>query len=414
VRAFKAVVTVPALRQDADQMLGFKARQMHARSRGANLGHRSQFGTGARMPVHQAAQHACSRGLGYGGGDARDRGIGQFSVHSLIVIEVKIHRQGHYAGMEPKDPIDAVTHRDPYPYYARLLAGPQLHFDAGLGLWIAARVAVVSEVLASPACRVRPATEPVPAAISGSTAGAVFGHLVRMNDGARHDGPKRALERALASLSAADVYMRARRIARLGLPTTTGFRTLSAWVFDTPVSVVADLLGFAEEEWPMVAAWTREFVACMSTLSTPEQVTAASAAASLLRSRMQCLLRAASAHNGSLLEQVRVHAHAEGWADGTAIIANLIGLLSQTCEATAGLIGNAIVALAADRRRASQGGRMGSTGTRDQPIRLAGPKHAPVRGRKDSHRRNRTGAGFHDTARSGRCQPRSERQLLPT
>jgi cytochrome P450 len=252
--------------------------------------------------------------------------------------------------MKPKDPIEAVTHRDPYPYYEHLLAGPQLHFDAGLGLWIAARAAVVSEVLASPACRVRPVTEPVPAAISGSTAGAVFGHLVRMNDGARHDGPKRALERALAALSAADVDMRARRIARLGLPTTAGSRTLSTWVFDTPVSVVADLLGFAEAEWPTLAAWTREFVACTSTLSTPDQLVAASAAASLLQSRMQCLLRAASAHSGSLLEQVRVHAHAEGWADGTAIIANLVGLLSQTCEATAGLIGNAIVALATHSR----------------------------------------------------------------
>jgi cytochrome P450 len=252
--------------------------------------------------------------------------------------------------MEPKNPIDAVTHRDPYPYYERLLAGPPLHFDDGLGLWVAARAAVVSEVLASPACHVRPTAEPVPAAISGLTAGVIFSHLIRMNDGVRHDGPKRALERALAALPAADVDLRARRIARLGVPTMADSRTMSTWMFDTPVSVVAHLLGFAEEEWSMVAAWTREFVACMSTLSTPEQLATASTAASLLQSRMQCLLQAASPHSGSLLEQVRAHAHAEGWADGTAIVANLVGLLSQTCEATAGLIGNAIVALATHSR----------------------------------------------------------------
>ena len=39
---------------------------------------------------------------------------------------------------------------------------------------------------------------------------------------------------------------------------------------------------------------------------------------------------------------------ATAWGDHYALIANLIGLLSQTCEATAGVIGNNIVAL---RRR---------------------------------------------------------------
>jgi hypothetical protein len=36
--------------------------------------------------------------------------------------------------MEPTNPIKAVTHRDPYPYYARLLAGPPLYFDEELRL----------------------------------------------------------------------------------------------------------------------------------------------------------------------------------------------------------------------------------------------------------------------------------------
>ncbi|WP_371264270.1 hypothetical protein [Pseudomonas lundensis] len=36
---------------------------------------------------------------------------------------------------------------------------------------------------------------------------------------------------------------------------------------------------------------------------------------------------------------------AVAWGDHDALIVNLIGLLSQTCEATAGLIGNTLIAL---------------------------------------------------------------------
>ena len=73
--------------------------------------------------------------------------------------------------MEPKNPIDAITHNDPYPYYDRLLAGPPLQCDDGLRLWIASWAATVSEVLASPACRVRPRNEPVPVSIIGCPPG---------------------------------------------------------------------------------------------------------------------------------------------------------------------------------------------------------------------------------------------------
>jgi hypothetical protein len=37
----------------------------------------------------------------------------------------------------PTDPIAAVTHPDPYPYYARLVAESPLYRDDALGLWVA-------------------------------------------------------------------------------------------------------------------------------------------------------------------------------------------------------------------------------------------------------------------------------------
>lgn len=248
--------------------------------------------------------------------------------------------------MEPKNPIEAVTHRDPYPYYARLLAGPPLRYDNELGLWIAAHAATVSEILSSATCRVRPTTEAVPAKISGSAAGDIFKSLIRMNDGARHDQPKLALAQGLASLDLADVEARTQCIARRSAPIATDSTALSDWILRTPVTVVADLLGFADDAQASVATWTREFAACLSPLSTASQLAAASTAASLLQSRMRCLMESTQPKSGSLLAKVRAQADTLGWTDSNAVIANLVGLLSQAYEATSGLIGNAVIALA--------------------------------------------------------------------
>jgi hypothetical protein len=86
----------------------------------------------------------------------------------------------------PSDPIAAVTHRDPYPYCGELVALRPIARDERLGLWIACSAGAVADVLASDLCRVRPLAEPLPKALLGSTAGLIFEHLVRMNDGAKH------------------------------------------------------------------------------------------------------------------------------------------------------------------------------------------------------------------------------------
>jgi len=248
--------------------------------------------------------------------------------------------------MDPKNPIDAVTHRDPYPYYEHLLSAPALQYDDCLQAWIASRAAIVSEVFSSTACRVRPKNQPVPASLAGLPAGEIFGELIRMNDGAKHDRPKLALERALGSVAGAHVIARTQSIARQTVSSLADTQALSTWIFDTPLSVTADLLGFADDERAAVVSWTREFVACFSPSAATEQIAAGSEAASLLRSRMQSLLQSTPRQNGSLLARVREQAEAVGWSDSAAIIANLVGTLTQTCEATAGLIGNAIVAIA--------------------------------------------------------------------
>ena len=87
---------------------------------------------------------------------------------------------------QPEHAVAAVTHPDPYPYYAELVAKRPFQRDGTLGFWVAASAAAVTAVLTSELCRVRPVSEPVPKALVGTAAGDVFGRMVRMNDGAYH------------------------------------------------------------------------------------------------------------------------------------------------------------------------------------------------------------------------------------
>lgn len=227
-------------------------------------------------------------------------------------------------------PLEAATHADPYAYYADLRSHEDLPFDAGLGLWIASRAQTVEAVLAHPDCRVRPAHEPVPAAIAQRAAGQVFARLMRMNEGAAHRCPRAIVEPALAAVNAQHV---AGVVTQLG----AGMHNPDDWMFTVPVSVVAQLLGVPREQLNTVAALTRDFVACLSPLSTATQLHDADRGASQLRQLLSGVLEATG-----MLAQIRKG----DWADAEVLDANLIGLLSQTCEATAGLIGNTLVLLA--------------------------------------------------------------------
>jgi len=197
-------------------------------------------------------------------------------------------------------------------------------------------------VLANPQCRVRPVEQPVPPAIVDTPAGDVFAQLIRMNDGARHAAPRRVLQRVLGGIDADAARTRARRLA--GTPPRDA-AAVSAWLFELPIACVADRLGFAEADLPAIAAAVRAFAACLSPLASATRLQAASVAATTLLERMDRLLQSSAARAGSLLSTVQQEASEAGWDDRRALIANLVGLLSQTCDATAGWLGNCLVAL---------------------------------------------------------------------
>ena len=227
----------------------------------------------------------------------------------------------------PSDPIAAVTHPDPYPYYAELVAEPPLHRDAGLGLWIAASAPAVTAALSSDLARVRPPAEPVPRGLLGSPAGEIFRHLVRMNDGATHLRLKPGVSARLAMLDLARVGEQAGTWARHladEIDPATHDERIADFVFRLPVYTVAALLGVAPDGLGPATARVGDFVQCLAPAATPEQLERGKAAAGELTSLFCTLLRREALD---------------------ATVANTIGYLSQAYEATAGLIGNTLVAL---------------------------------------------------------------------
>lgn len=238
-------------------------------------------------------------------------------------------------------PFEAPTHGDPYGYYATLRQHKDLFFDAELGVWIASGAHAVEAILAHPDCRVRPLHESVPAAIAQGAAGRVFGRLMRMNEGPQHRCPRSAIAPALAAIDKERVAQAVSHVrATLNEPITDP----DALMFTLPVCVVAHLMGLPSTRLHEASTLTRKFVACLSPLSDHVQLQQAHGAASQLERLMSALLNEPVGDSPLLADILRERGSAE-WDDPNALIANLIGLMSQTCEATAGLIGNTLIAL---------------------------------------------------------------------
>jgi cytochrome P450 len=243
--------------------------------------------------------------------------------------------------MFPQDPITAVTHPDPYAYYADLVAHRPLYYDDELRLWVASSAVAVATVLTNHLCKVRPANEPVPKSLLESPAAEIFRHLVRMNDGERHCPFKQAVSAALASIDAARAAQESDKWARVLLE-DGGSKRLSRFTFHLSVYVVGSLLGVPEGRLRQIALWMNDFARCVAPSSSPEQIERGKAAAGQLLETFRALL----SREDGLLSALAREAKRVGRDETDAIVANGIGFLSQAYEATAGLIGNTLLALA--------------------------------------------------------------------
>jgi cytochrome P450 len=238
-------------------------------------------------------------------------------------------------------PFEAATHADPYVYYSGLRRQNGLLFDADLRLWIASGAKFVEAILGHPDCRVRPLNEPIPPAIAQGVAGMIFGRLMRMNEGPQHLCPRMAIEPALASVETENI---ADIVSHVVETLDNPVDNLDELMFTLPVSVIAALIGLPSSRLKEVARLTRDFVACLSPLIDEIQLGEANSGATRLSELFTALLNSDD-ERSRFLSHIWSGCEATAWGDHDALIANLIGLLSQTCEATAGLIGNTLVAL---------------------------------------------------------------------
>ncbi|HEX3128002.1 MAG TPA: cytochrome P450 [Thermoanaerobaculia bacterium] len=235
----------------------------------------------------------------------------------------------------PADPVAAVTHAEPYPYYADLVARAPFERHSGLGLWVAASAEAVTAVLTSDLCRVRPAAEPVPKALLGSSAADIFARLVRMTDGPAQQALKRAVLAALGSLDGAAAAGPSREWARRLEPTPF------EQAFRLPAYVIGSLLGVSAGDLPELARRIGDFAPALAPGSPPDTVERGREAAAVLLD----LLRSRPA-NG-LLARLADEARNAGRDEEDVVLANAVGFLFQAHDATAGLIGNTLLALAA-------------------------------------------------------------------
>lgn len=218
---------------------------------------------------------------------------------------------------QPRDAVQAATHPDPYPWYQSLREAQPLAVDATLKLWVAADARTVQQALAHPQLRVRPPAEPVPQALLGSPAGEVFARLVRMNDGEFH-------ARHRPEVSAQAQRMRLEAAAAAGQEAAQALvgrcdpnELLSA----VPVRAMGLLLGIARQDLWDTTQWVLHFVAGITPGADAQAIAAANEAAAALLAQGEALG----------LDAVRA--------------ANRIAFMQQALDATAGLIGNSVLAL---------------------------------------------------------------------
>lgn len=276
----------------------------------------------------------------------------------------------------PPNAVAAATHPDPYSYYAALRRDRPFAYDDGLGLWVAVGTDAVTEILASDACHTRPPAEPVPSPLLGGAAADVFGRLVRMTDGERHAQARRAVAATLASVSADTLAATARHWAGiLAGDAVHGGRSLDAFLFALPMHAVGALLGFAPALLSVVAQHMQAFVTAIGPGATPTDIARGHDAAAAMVALITELMVADDGRG--LARTLQNQAHQVGDIDPATVAANAVGFLSQTHDATAGLLGNTILALGArpDLRRKVAADRSLLPAVMQEVLRFDPPGH---------------------------------------
>lgn len=235
----------------------------------------------------------------------------------------------------PLDPLAAVTHAHPYPYYRDLAQRRPLYFDAGLGVWVAAGHAAAQAVLAAPECRVRPLDQAAPPQLGDGGLARTFCLWARMSEAPRHPALKAALSRALATAVGAEAGRLSESLARDWLMREPlNGEVLDRMAQGLPVLTLAGLLGLPMADGPGLVAEVAALAQALAadadaeTLARGEQALAA----------LQVRVAEALPRSDGLLAELR----REWTVEEAALTANVIGLLFQSLDAGTGLFAAAV------------------------------------------------------------------------
>jgi cytochrome P450 len=216
-----------------------------------------------------------------------------------------------------------------------------LDFDTAVHAWVASSAEAVQAILSHPELRVRPISEPVPPALLGTPAAAIFASLVRMTDGPNHGPLKLAVQNALDYFSAEDIRVSALQIAAgIPLPTPLTGEALTRFNYQLSTRVLAQAFGLPQEDWPVIATEVQHFVRCIAPGGTEAEIKAGIVAADQLAQRIHRQIAAP----GPLLQQLMVTIEQSDLPKAsTLVVANALGLFFQAYEGCAGLIGMALL-----------------------------------------------------------------------
>jgi cytochrome P450 len=230
--------------------------------------------------------------------------------------------------------IDTLAHRpDPYPCYRRLRERGAHQLPDGR--WVVATAADVTAVLNDPGAIVGFAPTDHPLA-------ALQARMARFSDGADHAERRASCRRHLRRIDPADLRRAARALTRERIAGAARSDVMAAVARHVPVALLAAALGVADTD------------------------------AAVQATRRLCLALAPPLDAGPIATgdaEHRLPALLDHTADGTDDhVVNAVALLFQAMDATAGLIGNTL--LAAHRHAGGTEDLVSETARHDAPVHL--------------------------------------------
>ena len=238
------------------------------------------------------------------------------------------------------DVVTAVTAPDPDRIYRRVLRGACPFWSDPHGAWVVAHAEAVNAVLSHESCLVHHPDAPVPPNLIGTGAGGVRERFARFTEGPRHAVLKSALTSMLADFELDEVRAATRRMG----DRYAASGDLDRYLVAVPVGTVATLIGLPQESLNEVVAATSSLVRALAPGATAEEIVRGSEGGERLCQMMRQLLEQPAIPEP--LASFRRDLATSGIVDHELVVANVVGLLFQAHDATAGLIGNSLVWIA--------------------------------------------------------------------